>query len=179
MNKHIDLAKKLKALADKGVGGEKTNAEKMLMDLLSKHKLTIEDIEGEKVTMYFFKASGEKVALLSQIIKRVSYDLKFYDIPADVVKRRGLDGSYATECTAAQYVEIESMIEFYWRLYKEELKVFYHAFLDANDLLAQPPVPKTVEELSPEELEKWKRSKQMSSTIKSETHRKQIQKAIL
>lgn len=31
------MAKKLKALADKGVGGEKVNAEKMLNDLLKKN----------------------------------------------------------------------------------------------------------------------------------------------
>ena len=48
MSKYIELAKKLKALADRGIGGEKINAEKMLNALMKKHKISIEDIEGEK-----------------------------------------------------------------------------------------------------------------------------------
>ena len=52
--KYIILAKKLKALADKGIDGERVNAQKMLDTLMRKHNLTITDIEGEKTDDYFF-----------------------------------------------------------------------------------------------------------------------------
>ena len=55
MSKNIELAKKLKALADKGIGGEKSNAEAMLNNLMKKHNITIEEIEGEKLMDFFFK----------------------------------------------------------------------------------------------------------------------------
>ncbi len=54
MDKYIELAKKLKAHADRGFDGEKINAEKMLNRLLEKHGITIEDIEQDKKSDYFF-----------------------------------------------------------------------------------------------------------------------------
>ena len=86
MEKNIELAKKLKALSDRGVGGEKINAEKLLNDLLKKHGLTIEDVEGEKTDVYCFKASGIYAQLLLQIIKRVGFDLKVWMFSAKKVK---------------------------------------------------------------------------------------------
>ena len=95
MNKHIELAKKLKALADKGIGGEKVNAEKMLNDLLKKHNITIEDVEGEKTENYFFKVKPEDSNLFIQIVKRVRYDLKVYgEVPAKKIKELHLKGNY-------------------------------------------------------------------------------------
>lgn len=45
MEKYIELAKKLKELADRGTGGEKVNAEQQLTRLMEKHGITLEDIE--------------------------------------------------------------------------------------------------------------------------------------
>ena len=61
MSKNIDLAKKLKALADRGVDGEKTNAEAMLNSLMKKHNITIEEIEGEELLDFFFKIEKSKI----------------------------------------------------------------------------------------------------------------------
>lgn len=176
--KHIELAKKLKALADKGIGGEKTNAEKMLNDLLKKHNLSIEDIEGEKISNYFFKIKKEQSDLLVQIIKRVYYDLKMFgEIPAKDVKRLEMEGNYFTKCTASQFVEIKTMFDFYDSLYKEEMQVFFSAFLMANDLLAKPPKneQRSTKDLTPEEKAKWLRQYAMASGIKSETFRKRLE----
>lgn len=177
MNKHIELAKKLKSLADRGIGGEKINAEKMLNDLLKKHNLTIEDIDGEKIDNYFFKVKKEDSDLLHQVIKRVNYDLKLYgEIPAKDVKRLQMDGNYFTKCTASQFLEIKSMFDFYLKAYKQELKIFFSAFITANDLLAKPPKSEatSINDLSDEEINRWMRTQQMASKIKKETFRKQL-----
>lgn len=177
-NKIIDLAKKLKALADRGIGGEKVNAEKMLSDLLKKHNLTIEDIEGEKQEYYFFtiKPNDEiNIRLLNQIIKRVNYDLTLFGpISPQKVNKHGFGGNLIVECTAAEYIEIESMFNIYKKLIDSEYDVFFRAFCTANDLLGQPKKATTTKELSPEEYEKLMRANAMADNIKKENRFKQL-----
>jgi len=44
--KILDKAKKLKELADRGVGGEMENAKDMLEKYMKKHNITMDEIEG-------------------------------------------------------------------------------------------------------------------------------------
>lgn len=53
--KIIDKAKKLKELADRGVGGEKENAKRMYDAYKKKHNLTDEDVKGHKYSDDFIK----------------------------------------------------------------------------------------------------------------------------
>ena len=177
MEKHIELLKKLKAHADRGEGGEKLNAQKLFDTLLQKYGLTIEDIEGEKVEYYYFKAHGIYATLLHQIMKRVNYDLKVGKLSAKRVKALGVPGGQVVKCTVAEYIEIEQMFEVYKKLYKKENDVFYLAFLTANDLLIKPPKSeaKTTKDLTPEELKEWMRVQSMASKIKKETIRKRLE----
>lgn len=176
-NKHIELAKKIRELAIKGVGGEKVNAEKMLEDLLKKHNLTIEDIEGENISEYCFNIKKDEVKLFIQIIGRVNHKInKYGEFTAKERKKFKLAGNYLIKSTAAEYVEIESMFSFYSRLYKEELEFFFTAFCKANDLLITTNDNKSTKDLTNKELEDWLRVSSMASKIKSQTHRKQIEK---
>ncbi len=77
-------------------------------------------------------------------------------------------------CTAAEYVEIESMMSIYMPLYEQELDIFYYAFCDANDLLIKSATPKDASELTDKEFDDLIRAKAMASKIKSKTYRKQI-----
>lgn len=43
-SKYLELAKKIKALADRGVGGEKINAAAMLELHMTRHGITMENI---------------------------------------------------------------------------------------------------------------------------------------
>lgn len=175
MNKHIDLAKKLKALSEKGVGGEKINAEKMLNDLMKKHNLTIEDIEGENKFDYFLKLKKEEEKLFNQIVKRVNTEIPLYgEFPAKDIKAFKLKGNFLIKCTASEYVEIESMFIVYNRLYKDELNIFYRAFCTANDLLVTSKDARSVKDMTDDEYNDWLRATAMASKIKSETFRKQI-----
>lgn len=49
-NKAIDKAKKLKALADRGIGGEKLNAKAQLDKLMKEHNLSDTDVDTETET---------------------------------------------------------------------------------------------------------------------------------
>lgn len=177
MSKHIELAKKLKALSDKGIGGEKVNAEKMLNELMKKHNLTIEDIEGEKTEDYYFNIKKEHHSLFVQIVGNVKYKLPIYgEFPDNLIKDYKLKGNYMVTCTVSEFIEIETMFDHYSSLYENELEIFFGAFLSANNLLITPPKDeqRSIDDLSPEELKKWKREQIMAAGIKSETFRKRL-----
>lgn len=173
MDKIIQLAKKLKALADRGTGGEKINAETMLNALMKKHNISIEDIEGEKQEHYFMNLDATEVKIFNQIAKHVNRSLIVYgEFPKNEIRKYKLTGNYMVKCIPSEYIEIEAKYTFYIKLYKSELSIFFSSFLKANDLLLTP----TGEEQEPskEELEKWKRINEMADSIKSEKFRKQL-----
>lgn len=47
MDKKRELLQKLKALADRGVGGEKVNAQRKLDEYMRKHGYTLEDLDEQ------------------------------------------------------------------------------------------------------------------------------------
>jgi hypothetical protein len=173
--KHIELAKKLKALADKGIGGEKINAEKMLNSLLKKHNLTIEDIEGEKIEKHYFKLEKKDERLWAQIVKSVNNEIKCYGpFPIKMIKEYHFPGNYLIECTISEYIEIEAKNNIYKRLYEEESNIFYHAFCTANNILIKPKKSIDISDLEVNELQTLLRVRQMSRNIKNEQYRKQL-----
>ena len=176
MEKHIELGKKLKALADRGVGGEKVNAEKLLKALLKKHNITIEDIEGEKTQEYFINLDTVQGKLFSQIAGKVKRDLKLYgEFPKAFIKKFKLRGNHMIKCTPAEYIEIEAKYDFYYKLYTAELKIFWKSFLKANDLLMD-----ATEDYKPtkQQLEEWKRIEDMANKIKKGEFMRQISQSI-
>ena len=177
----MELIKKLKALAERGVEGEAINANKMLQKMLQKHNLTIEEIEGEKQQDYFFKANGLNATLFHQIVKRVNYNLKLYQIPAKKVKQFMLEGNQMVTCTVAEFIEIDQMFDVYKKLYKKESELFYTAFYQQTTFLLdlQKKTKYLTNDLTPAELEEWMRVQQMATKIKTETIRKQLSKGTL
>lgn len=173
--KYIELAKKIKALADKGIGGEKTTAEKMLNDLLKKHNLTIEEIEGEILQEFYFMINDKHLwTLLYQIIKGVNVNIKCYgEIPKDKIKEFQLKGNYLVDCTVSEYVEIEAKYDFFSRLYKSELDTFLMAFIEANNLGVDNPA-RECKELTREEYEELLRIKDLAKKIKKGDFHKQL-----
>lgn len=57
------------------------------------------------------------------------------------------------ECTPAQYIEIEADFAFYSEAMKEEMELFYSAFLQKNELF---PPPELAAEPTEAEKEEWK-----------------------
>lgn len=177
-NKHIELARKIKALSDKGVGGEKANAEKMLLDLMKKHNLKIEDIEGEDKKDYFFKVDDEYNSLFFQIVKSVNRDINVYRFPKNIVRQHRLKGNHEIKCTVAEYIEIEQSFDIYTKLYKEELKTFYEAFIHANNIYPKSTEEekKSINDLSADEKSQWIKKVLMAQNIKKANIHKQLNK---
>lgn len=178
MSKHIELAKKLKALADRGVGGEKLNAKKMLNALMKKHHITIEDIEGEKQKEYFLKLDSTQIKLFNQIAKKINRNIKIHgEFTKKHIRQYKLKGNFMIICTPCEFIEIEGKYDFYSKLYTSELSIFFTSFLKANDLLLSPTDDNYVP--TEEELEKWKRIEEMANKIKSDKFRKQLSTPIM
>ena len=169
-DKVTELAKKLKELAERGVGGEKQNAEYHLQRLLEKHGMTLEDILEEKRDVREFKVPKEKEEF-------------FFQVAASVVGREGVrhskEGrSFLMNLTITEYLEIEAKFDFFWKAYKEELDIFYSAFVQKNKLYSKPSDKdkdnSEEKELTKEEKEKLRRMWAMADGIKRHTLTKQI-----
>ena len=167
MDKIIQLAKKLKALSDKGVGGEKINAEKMLQKIMEKHNLSIEDVEGEKKDFAYFKADQKQEEIFWQVVSSV---LGKYSSYVDERKR----GYFLLKVTASEAVEIQMKYDFFWKLYQEEFEIWRAAFIAKNDIYHPKGNKIDMDDLSGEELQKIKRIAEMTNSIKRGELRKQL-----
>lgn len=132
MRNKEDLLKKIKALAERGVGGEKDSAEKLLSQLMEKYGITEESISEDTVECEWFRYKDNlQRRLLNQIIYMVLGNV-------DTYKRKGgrhkLVGAY---CTTYQRIEIEANYEFFKNALEKEMKTFFSAFCSKNRLF--PP----------------------------------------
>ena len=127
----------VKALADRGVGGEKTAAEQRLRYLMQKHGITEADLEDADVRLYWirYKTVYERKLLFQLAYKYTGSG-----------HAHGCVGRYSNrprkevgiDCTPAQYIEIEADFEFYRAALEEEMELFYIAFINKNNLFPPP-----------------------------------------
>ncbi len=169
--KYLQLAKKLKALADRGVDGEKFNATQKLAELMEKHGFTMEDVEGEEINCYLFDLDGERTTerLFAQIVSTVcGAGQEIYRI----VEKGQIKG--AVDTTVSRSIEIEAKFGFYHGIFKREVNLFYTAFINANNLFHEDCKKITVGEMTREELEKALQIQKMAKLMDKHDYKKQI-----
>lgn len=135
-----ELIKKIKALADGGVGGEKENAQKLLAELMLKYNITEEEIAEETVKDFDF--IKPKFFMAGELMVQVLYSV----IGKEMRKNKGIycwNRKHYIRCTTAEFLEFEAKFNFYMFHFKKEAKRFYSAFVQANKIF--PPVEKTEE----------------------------------
>lgn len=130
--KTIQRIKKIHALAERGVGGEKETAEKMLRKILENNGISsVEELEKEEIEYKLFSYKGRhEVELLKQCMYKVmgaADQLAFY-------KTKGKRQKIGIYCTKAQQIEIELEFEFYRNVFNEELSTFMEAFIQAQKI---------------------------------------------
>ena len=167
MDNYIELAKKIKELADRGVGGEKTNAKLLLKKLMKKHGITMKDIKGEECDLRKFIITSRKYKLFCQIVSTVIGRGK-------IMGTRLNKSHYFIDTTVHTQLEILSKFNFYWAMYKEELKIFDHAFIHANRLYPKDSKGDDTE-LSKEEEERIRRMQKMAQGIEKKEWLKQLE----
>ena len=128
-----DRLKRLRALAERGVGGEKENAQRILERLCDKYGLDISqlDTEEKKLTWFRYRKGNHFRKLLAQcIVKVCGKGTKLYGHNREATRAR----EYAVECTASEAVEIELDYEFYADALQKELDRLISMFIQKNNI---------------------------------------------
>ena len=135
-SKKIELIKKVKALADRGVGGEKEDAAKLLEKLMKKYGIEEADISEDIEEIQSFSYHGEfEHRLLLQIFYKHFPDIRgrVRTLPYG----KGSRSTFFISCTKAQGIEIAIEFDFCRELWKEEVNFFYQAFITKHDIYPQ------------------------------------------
>lgn len=132
MSNREDVLRKLKALAERGVGGEAVNAEKLLKRMMEKYGITEEEIQDDRRTrqgLRYHGAFGKE--LMHQIIFMVMGD------GVTLYRYKGGTKEVIIDCTKAEQIEIKAAFEFYRRMLDNGLRKYYDAFVQVEYLF--PP----------------------------------------
>lgn len=168
------LLQKIKALADRGEGGERENAATLLEKLMNKYGISEEELDRERAQDYFFPYSQEtERRLLIQIVYMVTGEGGFGCVGSWSGRKRKKIGA---TCTAAQKLEIEAYYAFYRVAMEKELEVFYSAFALKNNLYPPDSLvkPRHIDDLTPEEIEKVEKAGMMAAGMERNDFRKQL-----
>lgn len=173
-DKTKERIKKLQALAERGIGGEKITAEKKLNELLAKCGIrSLQELETDETRYYLFSYNGKhKAKLLRQCMYKV---IGAAQIPT-FYRSRGTRQKIGIYCTAAQKIEIELEYEFYSNIFDAEIEDFMSAFITKQGIYPiDAPHSKICEDdLTPEELEKLVKKEAYASGITKRTRQKMI-----
>lgn len=166
MSNIIDLAKKLKALAERGIDGEKVNAERMLQNLMRKHSISLEEIEGEARDYVSFTVKPEQGKLFAQVASMVVPTASLYG-------KKGSRNKVFAELTKCEYIELKATFDFFWKAWQRESGLFYTAFIHRNHIFRNEETTEEADENSPtqEEVEKIVA---MMASINKYTRRKEL-----
>lgn len=161
-SKILDLGRKLKALAEQGVGGEKVNAEEALARLMQKHNISIEDLDGierQEERIRYPSAGGLGHKLTRQVISSViGFGFKSWSDKRNRV--------IYVKLSRAEYLEVIAKLDFFLPYYEKELERFYSAFIQVNHLYAKPDGSEDDRPLSDIDLEELERLMAMMSGMK-------------
>lgn len=139
MDDILSRAKKLYALALRGVGGEREQARQILDKLLVKYDLSISDIEDTQVEMRYFHYVGEEQRIiLRQVAYKVTDDINSAHGVRYADTKSSEEDILAVECTAGQEVEINFLFDFYVQLWESEKSFMIKAFVQKHQLFGKP-----------------------------------------
>lgn len=134
-DKTLSRMQKLLALARRGVGGERANAERFLARLLEQHGMTLDDIEGEgqvrKQVSIAYSTERERKLIL-QIVAKVLDTSE-----PSMWKRRGTK-AIIFELTPAEHAEVLVCQAAMLPALKRHMDRAFSAFIQANSLCPAP-----------------------------------------
>jgi hypothetical protein len=147
MSKFIEVAKKLKALAERGEGGEKINAIKMLNHYCVKHDILPEELEEKTLRRREFPFD----MLTRQIIVQIIFNV--CDRAGSTYRDKRKKDIIFLKMTDAEFIEVEAKIAFYVPIYRKQIDLFETAFITKNNLFGSQSDDESESKMSPEDLE--------------------------
>jgi len=134
----ITRLRKIYELTIRGCDGERETAERMLRNALRKYEMQLtdilpEDAEVRKTWWYHYATPWEK-RLLRQCFCMVCSP----DVPV-TYRHKQLKGQLGCDLTHCQMVELDVFYHKYKILWKEEMEMFFVAFLNKHDIFSHRP----------------------------------------
>lgn len=160
-----DRIYKLLELSNRGVGGEKDNAEKRLMALLKKYSLSMNDLvdtESRSEITIYYKTKFES-RLANQILYQMGLDKDSYELIGDRNK-------IYVECTKSEETEFKLKYSIYKLALKKEMELTYQAFIQAQGIFPENSTPEEKEYTAEELANLEKIAMRMSSVDKVSVH---------
>lgn len=168
-DKILELAKKLQALSERGEGGEKLNAQAKLDELLKKHNITIDELNGEKITQFEFTSPLKHQRLMHQVMVMIvgpKYQIFGF---------KNSKTEFVTNCTHSQFIEFDMTFSFYSKQYEKDLDLFYKAFVQRNRIFDRTPDSgRSWMDLTPDEIAEQRKVQQMSKGLDQHNLKRQI-----
>lgn len=149
--KKKELLRKVKALSERGIGGEKDGAQKKLEQLMKKYHIEENDLSDDVIEDHDFRYHDafERKILIQLFYKIVpDYEKKVYTYRHG----KGSKSTYGIACTKMQALQIRIEYEFYCGLWKEEVDFFLSAFIQKHNIFS----PRAEEDHADEEMDKEK-----------------------
>lgn len=163
--KVIDKVRKLQALVERGVDGEALAAKRALEKLCLEHNVDIDELFSEKKESRYFK-----LPFYDQFARTI-----LFQVCANVTGQKTISyhtGQYKNEIyldlTNSQYLEIQSMYEFFFAQWKKEkkhlLETLINAFINKHNIFSnvEDDEPKEEEPMTPE---RWKKIMEISALM--------------
>ncbi|MEO1819436.1 DUF2786 domain-containing protein [Pseudomonas sp.] len=127
--------RKLLALAERGVGGEKETARRMLETMLKRHGLKLEDLADQQRKIQWFAAKSRfDKKLAAQILAKICNT----DNPGVYSSKRN-SRLVGVEVTPAEAIEFELHYDVLRKALVEHFDTAYRAFIQANRLFSSLP----------------------------------------
>lgn len=125
----LEKIKRIQALAENGMNGEKESAQTMLKKLMEKYDISESQLDEEVKEEYEFRFKDDcERRLLLQIFYMVTESNEYWNYNDKKIKKIGVD------CTVAQRLEIEACFEFFKKAIRTDLEIFYIAFFSKNNI---------------------------------------------
>ena len=162
----------LKALAERGEGGEKEKAHALFNKLLGKHGLTLEDLEIKDLKWQWFKVKIYQRTFFNYIVDNVigeNWEQRQHETKKS---------EYCVFCTNLDAIEIEGKFEFYWRVFQNDIPDFMKAFFRENKLFPKDAdYSRDMSDLSEREREEMKKLFRLQELATRAEYRKQLKGA--
>lgn len=169
-----DTILKIKAIADRGIGGEKQAALQALRHWTEKYGLTEEDLFEE--TRAEYKFSFPRDPYEREIFKQCMFKaLDSHHISYRISRTKSFVYFDLTRVEYADFIELyEWYIRAFRRRAKEHMQIFTEAFIQRNDLFPSSPNSEPKKPLTREEWERCMKVSFVSASLEKDSHLKAL-----
>lgn len=163
MSRIHEKMRKLLALAERGVGGEKETAQRMLEKMMEKYKVSFEDLEVETVSTYWWNYDN-------QFEKKILFQTYGKITDSSTIEYYKGDRKCGFELTPSQYIEMDMHYTILRRDLKKHIERAVTAFIYANELFSSK-VSKSREYTDNELNEIWEMLRMANSITPSKVNK--------